>query len=248
MKYIFANWKMYLGYGESIGLARSIAAEPIDPAKITTAVFPNFLSLHDIVDILRGTSVAVGAQNVSWSPAGAYTGAVSAYLVKDIGCRYAIVGHSERRYIFGEHDDDVRKKVDACLSAGLIPVVCVGETKEDVDAGKRQYRVKKQLMKIFDELSLNEGQVIVAYEPVWAISDGGVGVPCSPADADDMQGWMKQELSQYTDVSVPILYGGSVDAKNVVSYLSRDAIDGVLVGSASTKRPEWSALIRAAQA
>lgn len=235
---------MYLGYDESVALAKAIAAEPIDPQKSRVAVFPNFLPLHDVVEALRGTPVAVGAQNVSWSPEGAYTGAVSAYLVKDLGCEYAIVGHSERRYIFGEHDADVRKKVEACLSVGLVPVVCVGETQEDLDEGKRQYRLKKQIMAIFDGLAVNGGRVMVAYEPVWAI---GSGRACDPAEADDVHGWIKQEISLYTDANIPVLYGGSVKAGNVVPYLARETVDGVLVGSASATIAEWRGILSAAQ-
>ena len=247
MKYIFGNWKMYLGYEESLALAKEIAGMKVDQKKVTVGVFPNFVLLHDVVERLRGSNIAVGAQNVSWSPAGAYTGAVSAYLVKDIGCEYALVGHSERRHIFGEHDNDVRKKVEACLSVGLIPVVCIGETKEDLDADKRQYRLKKQLSSVFDGLVLNGTPVLIAYEPVWAISSGTGNIPCTPADADDVIGWVKQELKQYTANEIPVLYGGSVDDKNVVSYLSREAIDGVLVGSASTRADSFRGIIAAAQ-
>lgn len=246
MKYIFANWKMYLGCDESIALAREAAGMSFDLEKITAAVFPNFLPMREVIDLLRDTKTAVGAQNASWSQQGAYTGAVSAYLLKEVGCEYALVGHSERRYIFGEHDSDVRKKIEACLEVGLTPVLCVGETKEDVAADKRQYRLKKQLQSAFDGLAQNGARVIVAYEPVWAVSNGGAGTPCLPADADDVQGWIKQELRQYFDAAIPVLYGGSVDAENVLSYLSRESIDGVLVGASSIHADSWRSIISSA--
>ena len=155
-----------------------------------------------------------------------------------------MVGHSERRYVFGESDDDVRKKIESCLDAGLIPVICIGETGEDRDDNKREYRLKKQIMKAFENLDLGGREVIVAYEPVWAI---GTGNACNPDDADDIHGWIKIEVGQYVSNNIPVIYGGSVDAKNVVSYLSREMVDGVLPGSASTKFETFLPLIRAAE-
>ena len=237
---------MYLDYNESITLAESLALERFGKEN-KIAVFPTSLVLKNIQGVLSDTGIVVGAQNVAWTPKGAYTGAVSAQMFKDVECTYALVGHSERRYVFGESDDDVRKKIEACLDAGLIPVVCIGETKEDKDEDKRDYRLKKQLMKAFEGLDLNNKEVIIAYEPVWAISKAGVGEPCTPADADDVQGWIKNELKQYTDNVVPVLYGGSVNQDNVVSYLSQPMIDGVLVGNASAKLESFVSLIKEAE-
>ena len=245
MKYLFANWKMYLDLDESVRLIESVKNEPYDPKKVSLAVFPNFLAIDRAITLLRETQIAVGAQNVNWMPQGAYTGAISAYLVKRAGCEYAIIGHSERRYIFGETNDDVRKKIEACLAVDLAPVVCVGETKEDLANGKRQYRLKKQLMKAFDNLAMEGKRVLIAYEPVWAISKTGTREPCNPADADDVHGWIREERKKYTSPHVPILYGGSADANNAASYLSRETVVGVLVGSALTKKDSLIALIRA---
>ncbi len=247
MKYIFGNWKMYLDYNETDSLSQTLAKVKFDSKKLTLAVFPSTLGLKTVVDNLSGSGIALGSQDHTWRPKGAYTGAVSALMFKDIGCQYALVGHSERRYVFNESDDDVRKKIEEALNVGLIPVVCIGETREDRDEGKREYRLKKQLMKAFADLNLNGGSIILAYEPVWAISKGGVGEPCSPEEADDVQGWIKNELKQYTDRETPVLYGGSVDEKNVLSYLTQTMIDGVLVGSASTKLENFSTLISIAE-
>lgn len=244
MKYIFGNWKMYLDFDESCILANRLLAESFDAQKVNLAFFPNFLAVSELVKIFRDTNVAVGAQTCAWAPKGAYTGATSALLLKEAGCRYILVGHSERRYIFGENGDDVRKKLEAVLNAGLIPVLCVGETEQDLKEEKREYRLKKQLLKSLAGLDLSGRQLMVAYEPVWAI---GTGNPCRSADADDIQGWIKLELKQYSDQEIPVLYGGSVDGKNVLEYVARETIDGVLVGGASAKFETFVPLIRAVE-
>lgn len=222
-------------------MAQALAEENFDKEKNEIAVFPSTLAAREVTLCLNGSGIAVGAQDVAWVPKGAYTGAVSAHMFKATGCKYALVGHSERRYVFNESDDDARKKIEACLDAGLIPVVCVGETQEDLNENKREYRLKKQLMKAFDGLQINGGKVLVAYEPVWAI---GSGKPCSPDEADSVQGWIKMELKQYLKQEIPVLYGGSVNPENVVSYVARDVIDGVLVGGASTKLDSFLKLIK----
>jgi triosephosphate isomerase len=246
MKYIFANWKMYLDYFEAQKLANDLAQEKFDENKVELAVFPNAINFAETAKIFADSSIAVGAQSVNWTPQGAYTGAVSAFLFKQAGARYALVGHSERRHIFGESDGDTRQKVEACFNEGIIPVLCVGETAEDLAENKREYRLKKQLSKVFENLELT-GDIIIAYEPVWAIGGSGEGKPCTPADADDVHGWIKNEIKQYTNKEIPVLYGGSVNAKNVLSYVEREVIDGVLVGNASTKFDEFLALIRAVE-
>lgn len=244
MKYIFGNWKMYLNLDESTVLAEKLAKEKITNEKVSIAVFPTALSLAGVVKSLAGTAFSVGPQDVAWTPKGAYTGCVSALMYKDVGCKYALVGHSERRHIFKETDADVRKKIEACLDSGLIPVVCIGETKEEKESGKREYRLKRQLFDAFKDLNLNGGEVIVAYEPVWAI---GTGQACNPADADDVHGWIKLELKQYIDKEIPVLYGGSVNLQNVLSYLALETVDGVLIGGASTKTETFLPIIEASE-
>ena len=241
MKYIFANWKMYLDFAESCILANRLITENIDENKIHLGVFPNYLAISELVKIFSATKIAVGGQNCAWTPKGAYTGAVSALLLKEAGCQYVLLGHSERRYIFGETDEDIRKKIEAALAVGLTPVVCVGENDDDRKENKREYRLKKQLMKLFADLRPNGAKIIVAYEPVWAI---GTGESCSAADADDIHGWIKNELKTYLAHEIPLLYGGSVTAENVVSYVARDMVDGVLVGGASAKYESLAAITR----
>ena len=234
---------MYLDFEESVILAQALVEENFDKEKNEIVVFPTTLAVREVIMCLNGYGITTGAQDVAWVSKGAYTGAVSAHMFKSAGCKYALVGHSERRYVFNESDDDVRKKIEACLDAGLIPVVCVGETEEDLNENKREYRLKKQLMKAFEGLQINGGEVIVAYEPVWAISKAGVGTPCSPQEANRIQEWIKLELKNYFSKDIPVIYGGSVDEKNVVSYLSGRNVDGALVGNASTKKDSFVALI-----
>lgn len=235
---------MYLDFDESCILANRLSGEQINTDALQLGLFPNYLAIPELVKLFKDTPVAVGAQNCAWTPKGAYTGAVSAFLLKDIGCQYVLLGHSERRYIFGESNEDVRRKIEAALDVGLTPVLCIGETEEDWKDNKREYRLKKQLLKAFEGLDLKGKQAIIAYEPVWAI---GSGKPCPPDDADDVHGWIALELKQYTDEEVPVIYGGSVDAGNVLEYLSRETIDGVLVGGASTKFETFMALLRAGE-
>jgi len=241
MKYIFGNWKMYLDLEASNKFATDLAGVDFDVEKISVSIFPSALALSSVAKSVCESQISVGAQDVYWIPDGAYTGAVSALMFRTAGCKYALVGHSERRHIFGETDGDVRKKIEACLDSGLIPVVCIGETKEEKDSGQREYRLKKQIMKAFDGLKLNGGDIIVAYEPVWAI---GTGDACNPADADDVHGWIKQEVRKYVEKEIPVLYGGSVNENNFGSYLQYDTIDGILVGSASTKVEPFSTMIK----
>lgn len=238
--YIFANWKMYLTAAEATALAQDIAVPTSDA---TVAVFPNTLDFERVHDVV-GASIATGAQNVAWTPQGAYTGATSARLFKEAGATYALVGHSERRHVFGESNEDVRKKLEACIDAGLIPVLCIGETKEDLDNDKKEYRLKKQLMKACEGLDGIE-TLIVAYEPVWAISKGGVGESCSPEQAEKTHLWIKNELKQYTNADIPVIYGGSVKAENVVSFTSLPSVEGVLIGSASTRADSFKAILSA---
>jgi len=235
---------MYLDFDESNILINGLLQEKFDYEKVNLAIFPSTLAIREVSMSVEDTELDIGAQNVAWVPKGAYTGAVSAQMFKDVGCQYALVGHSERRHVFAETNDDVRKKIEVCLDANLIPVVCIGETEEDLEAGKRDYRLKKQLMKAFENLELNGGKVMVAYEPVWAI---GTGKACDPDTAQEVHTWIKAELKQYFETDITVLYGGSVKAENVVSYVSLDAIDGVLVGGASAKLDSFIALIRAVE-
>lgn len=246
MSLLFANWKMYLNVEQSEQLARDLCSWQI-PSGVDITIFPNTLAYKSVKDILIESEIKIGTQNVAWAPQGAYTGATSALMFKEEGATYALVGHSERRYIFGESDDDIRKKIEACLQAGIVPVLCIGETAEDQQNNKRQYRLKKQLMKALEGLSVPDNKLIIAYEPVWAISATGVGRACLPADVEDVAGWIQMEIAQYGLKNVPILYGGSVNKDSVSSFVTLPSISGVLVGMASTNIDSLRAMVTAIQ-
>lgn len=233
MKYVFANWKMYLTVDESVALAKQVSRELLGDGP-QVVLFPNTLALTLVRNVCVDTHIGVGAQDCYWTPRGAYTGAVSADILARAGVTHVLVGHSERRHVFGEGDTDVHKKFVAAIDAGLTPVLCIGETHDEKEEGKREYRLKKQLFTALGGVDLADKSFMVAYEPVWAITGSGSGESCLPADVDDIHGWIRQELRQYTSETVPVLYGGSVTPENVVSYVSLETVDGVLVGSAST--------------
>lgn len=233
---------MYLGYADSCALAGELAKQSLSD-RLQVAIFPSALAFESVHTALAESDIKTGAQNVAWTPNGAYTGAISAEMFAEVGAEYALVGHSERRHLFGETNRDIKKKIEAILAAGMRPVLCVGETKEDLDAGKGEYRIKKQLFEALDGVDLSQGRLFVAYEPVWAISQGGQGMPCEPDQAQKMHLSIKELLREMTSQSVPVLYGGSVDGQNVVSFVSQNDIDGVLVGSASTKADSFVSLL-----
>jgi triosephosphate isomerase len=240
MKYIFANWKMYMNVLDSVSLAESLAQLSFPHNQV--AIFPNHLAFCRCVEIFEKTSIKLGAQNVAWTPMGAYTGALSAEIYRSSGAEYALVGHSERRYIFGETDVDVRKKVEACIAAGITPVLCIGETREDKIAGTRTVRLQEQIKAVFEGLSLEGKKICIAYEPVWAITHGPSPDHCLPADVEDIHGFIRSEVGKYTDGVVPVLYGGSVNVQNISSYLDLPLVDGILVGNASTKKDFWDSI------
>lgn len=236
---------MYLDVKESLALAGQLHGIQHQKDTLQVVLFPSALAFCAVREALKETSFSLGAQNVNWVPKGAYTGAVSARMFAATGATHALVGHSERRYIFGETNDDVRKKIEACFDAGITPVVCVGETKEDRENGKEEYRIKKQIMKALDGLVTGGKELVIAYEPVWAISKGGAGTPCDPAEAERMIVLVREEARQYMTGDIPVVYGGSVGAENVLSYAGLDAVDGVLPGHASTRYKDMANMINA---
>ena len=233
---------MYLNYKESIFLAKKLAQARLKAKNIELAVFPTALALSAVKVALSKTRIKIGAQNCAWTPKGAYTGAISALMFKEAGCKYVLVGHSERRYVFNESNEDIRKKIEAALDANLIPVLCVGESQKDNEESKTEYRLKKQLMEGLQGLKIDNNKIIVAYEPVWSI---GTGNPCNPGDANDRHGFIKNELKQYITGEVPVIYGGSVNKDNAASYLKLETVNGILVGGASVKIDNFIPLVKA---
>ena len=243
--YIFANWKAYLDFDESnILLSQLLQDEEFISGNNDIVLFPSLLSFCEIEKGLQDIPVTLGAQHVAWTPKGAYTGSVSAFHVKEAGGAYALVGHSERRHIFGETLEDTKERFFACIDAGLIPVLCVGETKAELDAGKREQVLTEQIGSILSDDRISAtNNFMIAYEPVWAISGSGSGQACDPAEEEKTLYWIKQYVHGLLKKRVEVLYGGSVHAENVVSYTSLPSIDGFLIGSAASKYDTFHALL-----
>lgn len=247
--YLFANWKMYLDYTESIKLASAVAAQAEDiPDNIIMAIFPSALAAESTTDIFKKTRIATGAQNIHWVEKGGYTGESSAPMYRGIGCEYVLVGHSERRHLFHETNHEVRQKVEAALAAGLTPVICVGETDAERQANQTEEVIEAQIRSAFHNIVWpRDKKIIIAYEPVWAITKGDIQISCDPFEAERVHEIIKRQVIALTTFTPVILYGGSVQADNVTEYLKNPNIHGVLVGAASTNFENWLRIIRTVQ-
>ena len=246
--FIAGNWKMNLNRGQSLSLVQSLVESLRGVSGVDIAVCPPAVYLGELGKALHATNIGLGAQNVNSKSEGAYTGEISCSMLKDVGCRYVILGHSERRAIYGETDSMVNEKLHAVLAAGLTPIVCVGETLEQREAGQTQQVVRSQC--IGSLAGLTEDQMlktVLAYEPVWAI---GTGKTASPAQAEevhkDIRSLLETQFSVGTAQRVIVLYGGSVKADNAQELLSEPNIDGALVGGASLKQDSFEGIIKAA--
>jgi triosephosphate isomerase len=239
-----ANWKMHHGPDAARALAEAVLAGAPPRRDRLLLFFPPAVSLAVVVAVVRGREdAAVGAQNIHWEPKGAFTGELSAPLARDAGATWTLVGHSERRHKFGETDDETGLKVRAALAAGLRPVLCVGETLDQRQAGAKENVVRRQLeagIGGLDPVSLQ--QVAIAYEPVWAI---GTGVNATPADAAAMHRMIREWLARRSAAAIrySILYGGSVSPENAASLLAERDLDGVLVGGASLTAEGWLSIV-----
>ncbi|PSL10525.1 triosephosphate isomerase [Marinobacterium halophilum] len=246
---VIGNWKMHGLSSRNSELVEQIASGIEDEAfsSVDIGMCPPFVYLQAVATQLAETAIAVGAQNMSQHASGAYTGEVSAEMLVDSGCGLVILGHSERRAIFGEADVDVAAKVQAALQAGLLPVVCVGETLQQRESGEATAVVVNQLEQALSGLSAdNIARVVVAYEPVWAI---GTGLTASPEQAQEIHKVLRvslYDLAADTADTVRILYGGSVNAGNAQALFAQPDIDGGLIGGASLKAQEFIAICRAA--
>lgn len=234
-KLIIANWKMNLGFKMSLSLAKAIKDLRTNNAVV---VCPSAFALPAAKEILQGSQVKLGAQDCSGAANGAHTGQISAASLKEIGCAYVILGHSEQRAM-GETCRQVNLKITAALRAGLTPIICVGETWPKHQAGQSQSFVGGQIRRALTGVKLGQQALIVAYEPLWAI---GSGKSAKPEEAGKIQAFIKQAVRQALgrpQASVAVLYGGSVDAKNAAGFLKQAAIEGLLVGGASLRAQEF---------
>ena len=231
---IAGNWKMYKTAAAGIALAREIAEglRPNDPEVI---VFPPATALHDVAQAVKGTPVKVGGQNMHFAREGAFTGEISSLMLQDAGCTHVLLGHSERRHVFGEDDELVAKKVRAAVDARLIPVVCIGETLPEREAGRTLEVVERQLERALRQVGADEvGRLAVAYEPVWAI---GTGQVATPEQAQEVHAFIRKRIGvshgEPVAGAVRLLYGGSVKPDNIAGLMALADVDGVLVGGAS---------------
>ncbi len=244
--FVAGNWKMNGSVAGNKALLDGIKAGLAGVTTTEVAVCPPFVYLRDVAQQLQGTAVVLGAQNLSEQSAGAFTGEICAAMLLDLACRYVIVGHSERRAIYGESDALVAKKFAAARKAGLIPILCVGELLEEREAGTTEQVIARQL----DAVLALEGiaafaQAVVAYEPVWAI---GTGKTASPDQAQAVHAFIRNKLAAQ-DATIAdklrILYGGSVKASNAVELFGMADIDGGLIGGAALQADEFLAICRA---
>jgi triosephosphate isomerase len=243
---IAGNWKMYKTNAEAVETAGRLVELVADTSDVDIMIAPVFTALDPVAKVLNGSRVGLGAQNLYWEKEGAYTGEISADMVVSSGCRYVIIGHSERRQYFGETDETVNKKIKAAIGAGLIPVFCIGETESERESGKTFSILDKQVKDGLKERVVGElDTLVIAYEPVWAIGTG------KTATSDQAQEAHKYIRSLISDVfgaaladSIRILYGGSVKPANVTELMAMPDIDGALVGGASLDAESFSQIVK----
>jgi triosephosphate isomerase len=241
-KLVVGNWKMNGGLAANAALLRSLAAEWSAVPGRQLAVCPPYPYLQQAQEALAGTSIAWGAQDVSEHASGAYTGEVAAGMLVEFGCRFALTGHSERRQYYGDTDASVAAKTMAALGAGLTPIVCVGETLAEREAGSTDAVVLRQLDAVLGVVGGAAPKLVVAYEPVWAI---GTGRTATTEQAQAVHALLRARLAGAGAGDVPLLYGGSVKADNASALFAMPDIDGGLIGGASLKASEFLAIARA---
>jgi len=248
--FIAGNWKMNTDSHSSVELAKAVAAGALEIAanKATVAVCPPFVYIQSVAQAVSASSTAVGAQDIYYQQKGAFTGEISSLMLKDIGCTYALCGHSERRHVIGESDELINKKVGAAISGGLLPILCVGEKIEQRQGEQTAEVVTRQLKAGLAGLSDEKAPAVtIAYEPVWAI---GTGLTATPQQAQDVHALIRQLISEMYDSQLAddmrILYGGSAKPSNAADLMKQADIDGLLVGGASLTADDFLAILRAA--
>jgi len=245
-KLIVGNWKMNGSLAANAALLQALKQGLPAGGKAGVAVAAPAVYLAQLQAELSGSSIGIGAQDVSQHEQGAFTGEVSAAMLKEFGVRYALVGHSERRQYHGETDAVVAAKAQAALAKGVTPIVCVGETLQEREAGQTEAVVKRQLAAVIHQVGACVSELVVAYEPVWAI---GTGKTATPEQAQAVHAVLRAQLAAATEHAgrVPLLYGGSMNAANAAQLLAQNDIDGGLVGGASLKAADFLTIVAAAQ-
>jgi triosephosphate isomerase (TIM) len=244
---IVANWKMYLNNQDSLSLVETLVQSNLEiPRNLEVVICPTHVLIGSSHN-LYSRSIKLGAQDVFWESEGAYTGEVGAESLKEFGCQYVIVGHSERRAHLGETNNIVNKKLKAALKANLVPILCIGEKIEVREAGLTEEKIVKQLVEALEDVDLSvAGHLVVTYEPVWAIYPSKLKV--DPIDVEKMAKLIEDKLidlygKEVYQAKCQIIYGGSVDSDNIEKYLSLQIISGAIVGHASTKAREFAKII-----
>ncbi|NQU16592.1 MAG: triose-phosphate isomerase [Candidatus Saganbacteria bacterium] len=236
------NWKMNKTVEESVAILKELASLTKDVADRDILICPTYPALKSAADAVAGTNVMIGAQNLFWEEKGAFTAEVSGPMLIAAGCKYVIIGHSERRQYFGETDETVNKRLKAALKAGLLPIVCVGETLEQREKNETMKVVEAQVKNGLKELETGNWKLVtIAYEPVWAI---GTGKTASPEQAEEVHSFIRGLLPAEVKETVRILYGGSMKPANVKELMAKENIDGGLVGGASLKAPDFAAIVK----
>jgi len=243
---IAGNWKLNKNIDESIRLVTEIRKEVIDTVGVDIVLCPTFIALSEVKELLLDTDIGLGAQNIHWEDSGAFTGEISAPIIKQLGAQYVILGHSERRQFFGETDETVNKKIRAALNSNLTPIVCVGENLEERECDKTFDVIKGQCEKSLANFLTGElGQMVIAYEPIWAI---GTGKTATPEQAQEVHKFIRGLLVQLGDEavanSIRLQYGGSVKPGNIVELINQPDIDGALVGGASLEVDSFVQIVK----
>ncbi len=248
--FVAGNWKMFGDSGSSVALAKAVAAGSTDVVgdHVDVAVIPPFIYLQAVAKTVSSSAIAVGAQDVYFEPKGAFTGEISAAMLKDVGCAYVLCGHSERRHVLGESDELVGKKVTASIAGGLLPILCVGELLEERDGGRMEKVVERHVRTGLAGLDAEKmPAVTIAYEPVWAIGTGRTATPQQAQEVHQFtRGLLAKMYGKELAAEIRILYGGSVKPDNAKELMAQADVDGLLVGGASLKAEDFLKIIRAA--
>jgi triosephosphate isomerase len=247
--FIAGNWKMYKTVHDAVLFAKELRSLVKDVQDVEIVVGPPFTAVHGVAEALRNTNVGVAAQDLYWEREGAFTGEVSAEMIREAGAEYVIIGHSERRRVFGDTDEAVNKKLMAALAADLTPIVCVGETLEERDGGQMMAVLDRQVREGLKGLSADQvAAIVIAYEPVWAI---GTGRNATPAQAGEAHAAIRARLAEWWSADAAaqchILYGGSVKPDNVKDLMALPDVDGALVGGASLDPQSFFKIVQGAR-
>jgi len=233
--FLAGNWKMHKTIPEAVEMVKALKEESPQLTDAELVVIPPYTMLSEVKKIIEGSTIQLGAQNIFWEEKGAFTGEVSPPMLKDAGCQYVTIGHSERRQYFGETNETVNKKIKAALAHELTPIMCIGESLEEREKGNTMDKVGTQINSGLEGLGKDEiRRIVIAYEPIWAI---GTGVTATPSQAEEVHSFIRKKLTEKYGNEIAsyaiILYGGSVKPANTYSILKENNINGALVGGAS---------------